>query len=114
MSKAWRWPPCQPIAAWIASCSAPSVIAPGTRSRRQIGGFVSRSVTFRLTTLLAVAALGLTVLAMIPACCRDDRAALSLLCPLSGKRIKGRPAGGTRPGWGGWSGGWEGFGLGGA
>src|SRR4051812_5220555 len=38
------------MAAWIARCKPPSVVSPGTRSRRQTGGFVSRSVTFRLTT----------------------------------------------------------------
>src|ERR1035441_5230694 len=42
MSKAWRWQSRQPIAAWIALCRSPSVIVPGTSSRRQTGGFAQR------------------------------------------------------------------------
>ncbi len=56
----------QPIAAWMAVCSAPSVIEPGTSSRRQTGGFKPRSVTFRLTTFLLAEVFGALVLATNP------------------------------------------------
>src|SRR4051794_9065013 len=56
------------MAAWIARCKSPSVVSPGTRSRRQTGGFVSRSVTFRLTTFRLTSLFGLTVLAITASC----------------------------------------------
>src|SRR5690349_20622482 len=65
MSKAWRWPPSQPIAAWIASCRSPSVISPGMRRRRQTGGFVPYSVTLRLRGALLAVRVRAAVLAMI-------------------------------------------------
>src|SRR4051812_47266227 len=65
MSKAWRWPPTQPIAAWIASCRSPSVISPGIRRRRQTGGLVPYSVTLRLRGALLAVRVCAAVLAMI-------------------------------------------------
>src|SRR3954469_23399957 len=56
------------MAAWIARCKPPSVVSPGTRSRRQTGGFVSRSVTFRLTTFRLTSLFGLAVLAITTSC----------------------------------------------
>src|SRR3954468_1031832 len=56
------------MAAWIARCKPPSVVSPGTRSRRQTGGFVSRSVTFRLTTFRLTSLFGLAVLAITASC----------------------------------------------
>src|SRR3954447_14222888 len=56
------------MAAWMARCKSASVVSPGTRSRRQTGGFVSRSVTFRLTTFWLTPLFGLTVLAITPSC----------------------------------------------
>src|SRR5215207_1881904 len=56
------------MAAWIARCKSPSVVSLGTRSRRQTGGFVSRSVTFRLTTFRLTSLVVLAVLAITASC----------------------------------------------
>jgi len=56
------------MAAWIARCKSPSVVSPGTRSRRQTGGFVPRSVSFRLTTFRLTSLFGLAVLAITASC----------------------------------------------
>src|SRR5271169_483668 len=86
MSKRWRWVSCQPIAAPIARCSPPSVIVPGTSSRRQIGGLGPRSVTFRLTMVVPASFLGTLVLAMILASCRQRTSAtmpITVFCAMT-------------------------------
>src|SRR5689334_16229366 len=93
MSKAWRWPPSQPIAAWIASCRSPSVISPGMRRRRQIGGLVPESVTLRLRGALLAVRVCAAVLAMILLSHRGA-ADLGLVRAAGddGKRVTCRPA----------------------
>lgn len=46
------------IAAWIAWCRSPSVIVLGMTSRRQTGGLVPRSVTFRVMMFLLALVFG--------------------------------------------------------
>src|SRR3954470_3534164 len=94
MSKAWRWPPTQPIAAWIASCRSPSVISPGMRRRRQTGGLVPYSVTLRLRGVLLALLVRAAVLAMILISHRGaaDLGLLRAACD-DGKRVMCPPAG---------------------
>src|SRR5215213_253704 len=102
MSKAWRWPPSQPIAAWIASCRSPSVISPGIRRRRQTGGLVPESVTLRLRGALLAVRVCAAVLAMILISHRGtaDLGLLRAACD-AGKRVMGPPAGAWHQGRGG-------------
>src|SRR5271166_4058095 len=76
------------MAAWITRCRSPRVMPPGIRIRRQTGGFVPRSVTFRLTTLVLPGLLNRTVFAMMPAyhCPGIDQGPAGSSRPVPGQR----------------------------
>src|SRR5665648_643553 len=86
----------------------------GISSRRQMGGFVPRSVTFRLTVVVPALFLGTLVLAMIlvslSASDIGRDAPSPMFCAMvlvTASDLKGRRAEDLRPRSGGWIAGWE-------